>query len=105
MRSRNDGDGARMRQAWLLVGCKRIGEAPRERHGNRLQNGGVSIGKRNEIGVGEFEHDRVAERRDGRRSFPVGEEGDLANGCADTHLGNATAVDLDSEAARSDAHS
>ena len=95
------GKRAGMGQA-LLVAGERVGEAPGKRHGDRLQDDRVPLGEGRELRLGQFEHDRVAQRRDGCGADAVGEEADLADGRAAPHLSDAASVDVDGETARGD---
>jgi hypothetical protein len=59
----------------------------------------MPLGESRELCLPQFEHDRVAQRRDGGGADSVGEEADLAYGRAAPHLGDAAPVDVDGEAA------
>ena len=58
------GKRAGMGQA-LLVAGERVGETPRKRHGDRFQDNWMPLGEGCELCLAQFEHDRVAQRRDG----------------------------------------
>ena len=95
------GKRPRMGQAQLVAG-QRVGEAPRERHGDRLQDDRMPLGEGRELCLGQFEHDRVAQRRDGGGADPVGEKANFGDGRAAPHLSDAASVDIDGETARGD---
>ena len=59
----------------------------------------MPLGEGRELCLGQFEHDRVAQRRDGGGADPVGEEADLADGRAAANLSDAASVDVDGETA------
>jgi hypothetical protein len=62
----------------------------------------MPLGEGRELSLGQLEHDRVAQRRDGGGADAVGEEADLADGRAAPHLGDAAPVNIDGETARGD---
>ena len=62
----------------------------------------MPLGEGRELCLGQFDHDRVAQRRNGGGAYAVGEETDLADGRAAPHLSDAASVDIDGEAARGD---
>ncbi len=47
----NHGDGSRVREMRFPVGRERVGEAARQRDRDRLQNGGMAVGERDEVGM------------------------------------------------------
>jgi hypothetical protein len=62
----------------------------------------MPLGEGRELSLGQLEHDRVAQRRNGGGADAVCEEADLSDGRSAPHLGDAATVDIDGEATRGD---
>ena len=97
-------DGARARIGRRRAGDVGVRHAARQRHGQRVPDGGVLRRQLLELGAPQPQHQAVAQCGHGGGAHAAGEEGDLADRLARTQLGDhlAPARDRDGKPPRDD---
>ncbi len=100
----NERDGARARIGRRRAGDVGVRHAARQRHGQRVPDGGVLRRQLLELGAPQPQNQAIAQCGHGSGAHAAGEEGDLADRLARTQLGDhlAPTCDGDGEPPRDD---